>query len=153
MTFPTVAATNTSSQGSSTDSHSVSLPSGVVAGNLIVIVLGFINASGGSAPSITGFSGYTQLAVAGDSEKLIAAYYRIATGSDTATFTTNNSGFSTHNSYRITGHYAAGVPEATATAGGPNQNPNPPSESASWGADDNLWLAGGVLGLIEGGGK
>lgn len=134
MAFPTVAATNTSTQASST-SHTVNLPASIAAGDLLLIFFGYNN----SADDVTTPSGWTQFFNVTNGGRFYA-YYRVADGGEgsTVTITSGTSGISQHNSYRITGYQ--GTPES-ATALGASTTPDPPNLTPSWGADDTLWIA------------
>lgn len=135
--FPAVAATNTSNVGSQT-THAVSMPSGISAGNLLIVIAAIQSAGA----TITNPSGWTQFL---DQEQVSAttgvrlrAWYKIAAGGDTCSFSTSANRTSAHNSYRITGFQ--GTPEGLAAVG-QDGSPNPPSLTPSWGENKTLFLA------------
>lgn len=137
-TFPTVAATNTSNDNVDTSSHTVSLPSGIVAGNLLIVVF-VVNT--GSA-SITFPAGWTQITSVVSTDTRLVTRYREADGTEgaTITVTTGDTGRSAHISYRITGAspISAQVPEGATLAGS-----NPPSVTPTGGSKNYLWIVGG----------
>lgn len=139
MTFPTVQATNTSTDASGDASVVVSLPASISAGDLLII---FVYTVVLGNHDLTTPSGWTQLfKVGGGTADVVAAYYKVASGSEGATVTVTsdqNVSNSSHNSYRITGY--SGTPEA-ATATGSSTTPDPPNLAPSWGADDTKWIA------------
>src|SRR3990172_7113539 len=112
--FPTVQTTNTSVDNTATMSHTVNLPSGIVSGNLLIVVAGF---KGGSNTVVSWPGGWTGgLNKDQGTNVKIAAAWRQADGTEGATITvgTNNNVKSSHLSYRITGHEnpATQAPEA-----------------------------------------
>lgn len=127
--FPVVEATNTSVNDASVTTHTVSLPSGIQAGELLLIV---VRCSGISS----GPSGWS---TAG-SAAFDTFWWKIATGSEgsTVTFTTSAGTSSAHISARISGGVSA---EVSSEATGSSTAPNPPSFSPSWGSTKTLWLA------------
>lgn len=129
----TVQATNTSTSGSGT-SHSVALPAGITAGDLLIAVFGYVTLGA----TVTPPAGWT-LVGSGGSVLALAIYRRTANGSEggTATFTTSASAASMHNTYRIAGQHASSNPEISAFP----TTADPPSLSPSWGAANTLWLA------------
>jgi len=136
--FPQVAAV-TGGYDTSGTSHTVNLPSGIVAGNLLLV---FFCAGEGSSPTITFPDGWTELFQTPNYINCtIGGWYRVADGTEesTITVTTSSSEYSAHTSYRITGY--AGVPECGNSTGGQSTKPNPPSLTPSWGAMDTLWFA------------
>lgn len=139
--FPVVEATNTSSTNSSVSSHTVNLPSGITAGDLLIIVFGQI----GGTVTITG---YTQLATQSFTNGRLTLFYKTATGSEGSTVTATTSGNTqtAENSYRISGWL--GTPEATTTSGS-GASADPPSLTPSWGLTKTLWLAA-AAGTITG---
>src|SRR5580765_342760 len=100
MAFPVIAAGNTSTNASGT-SHTVNLPTGIVAGNLLVVVFG-----GSAAATLTWPAGWTQFLTGGATGAVLNAAYKLADGSEGSTITVTSGATSlTSNarSYRITG--------------------------------------------------
>lgn len=134
MAFP-VVQTKTGGGSAGSTSHPVTLPSGVTAGDLLVVWFGFR-----SNPTATGSAGWTKLGQASLSTTIsFAVFYKVATGSDALTITTTTSQRSTHESYRITG--ASGTVAFSAASSAVAANPNPPSLTPAGGAKDYLWFA------------
>lgn len=139
MAFPTVAASNTSVQSSATNSHTISLPSGIQAGDLLIIF--FTYPISGLANALSGWTKLKEYYGSGDVFGT-NVYYRVADGTEgsTVTITTTGNFQSAHASYRITGH--GGNPEVStgATSTG-STTPDPDSLTPSGGAKDYLWIA------------
>jgi len=149
--FPVVQTTATSEETSTTNTHTVSLPSGIQAGDVLIFVF-FGNAPSGN-PSMSSWppSGWTSLTSKDDNnvDDCYAVAYKVASGSEGSTVTVETSGFpgncfSLHQSYRLSS--CMGDVELTDTSQfDDDATPDPPSESVSWGTDyDTLWLAGFV---------
>ncbi len=130
--FPVVEATNSGELEPST-SQSVTLPSGIQAGDLLIIV--FVSGSGTISAS-----GWSTLFNEPDSSSSIrlVVFYKTAAGSDTATISNSSGRVAAYTTYRISGHQ--GVPEAQTTTG-TSTTPDPPSLSPSWGLAKTLWIA------------
>lgn len=141
MTFPAIAASNTSVQGIA-DTHAVALPAGIAEGDLLVAAIGFAEAG-----ATFGWpAGWTVLADAaisvGGQDVSFSAAYRVATGEegDSLSVTSGKSARSAHQTWRITG--AHGTPQiATETGGNTTGAASPPSLAPAWGAADTLWFA------------
>jgi len=138
--FPTVEATNYSHEATAVTSHDVSLPSGIQAGDLLLVVFGSYVVT-----AITTPSGWSKI---GDTDAYstyiqMAQFYKIADGEEGATvaITTAGSTKSSAVAYRITGFDSATAPEKGTAATSVNTTPNPPSVSPTWGSDDNLFIA------------
>lgn len=135
--YPVVAAENGGYHATSATEHTVNLPSGIQAEDLLLV---FFVSDG--TPTITFPEGWTQLfQTADDSAVKFGAWYRIADGGEgaTITVTTSASEWTAHTSYRITGY--SGTPEVGTPTTGASANPDPPSLTPSWGAKDTLWFA------------
>jgi len=128
--FPEVVAQVTSHDNSVGGSMDVTLPGGIVAGELLLIVNAFRANS-----SIPGWN-------TGVSSALINVFWKIADGSEGASATiSSSSGTSLGASvaYRIRGGTSVQV-STPATAA--STNPNPSALSPSWGNKKTLWFAG-----------
>lgn len=137
MAFPQVAAVNGGNNTSASTDHTVNLPVGIEAGDLLLV---FFTSDG--LPTITFPEGWTKLREGtDDSSVTFACWYRIADGEEGATInvTTSASEQSAHTSYRITGY--SETPEASAFNEGSSIYPSPISLTPSWGALDTLWFA------------
>ena len=137
MAFPQVAAVNGGINVVTSTSHTVNLPAGIEAGDLLLVFF----ASDGY-PTISFPAGWTQLFQTNSSFAVaFGAWYRIADGGEgaTITVTTPLGEMTAHTSYRITGY--SGTPEAGTPAIGFSYYPNPPGLTPTWGAKDTLWFA------------
>jgi hypothetical protein len=153
MAFPQVAATSTGNF-STTGSGAITLPTGISAGDRLLVFISSDNGNGDTltyTPTGTGWSVIaTENTVAHSSawlEKLSASGdsaddLSVALGGNSAAELLAYIGL------RITGHDAAeAVAQAVQSffdvgAGDPSANPDAPSLSPSWGSADTLWLWG-----------
>lgn len=136
MAFPVVEAINGGNNNANSTNHTVNLPAGIQASDLLIVF--FVCDAN---PTITFPEGWTELFHATYVNALnFATWYRVADGEEGATIvvTTSASERSAHTSYRISGY--AGTPEA-ATYGGSGYFPDPPNLTPTWGAKDTLWFA------------
>lgn len=135
MAFPVVAARITGrTTNTNTTTHAITLPTGVVAGNLLVVVF-----STDGNPTVTAQqAGWTKLNQASSTTVVTGAiFWKIATGSDALTLVTSVVEASSHASFRITG---GGTPTAT-SANGTTANSDPPPHTPPAGSRDYLWIA------------
>lgn len=143
MPFPSIAATNSGSSGGNATSHTVNLPAGIVAGNLLLVA--FTNDGSATVSVTTPATGWSTLySTPNGSNARSTVFYRFADGSEgsTITVTTSASEGSAHASWRMTGVDKQTNPEGGTPATGSSANPNPPSLNPSnWGTEDTLWIA------------
>lgn len=134
MPFPTVAATATTNAGSA-NPYVINLPSGIVAGDLLIVIYGSDNNTTVTTPA--GWTAPTD--VTGDPNFYIM--YRVADGSEgsTVSLTRSTGQPSGAVSYRITGY--TGVPEVATATNGSSANPDSGNLAPSWGTKDTLWLS------------
>jgi hypothetical protein len=123
--------------------HDVTLPGTVNAGDLLIVFFGVYGGNQSTASTPT--SGWVELE---DADKINqikqAIYYKFAAGTEgggTMRVTLTTGFRAIANTCRITGVHASQVPEKGTAATGSSVNPNPPSVTASWGAEDNLFIA------------
>ena len=132
---PVIEATATDNEESSSPAYN--LPSGIEAGDLLLVVVGTCC---GNAVSISGWSEIFSVSgdSAGTSARGVHGFYKIADGSEGSTVTASVSGGNGSNSqaWRISG---AQVISGTATTSD-GTTPDPPSHTPSWG-DATLWIA------------
>jgi len=133
------ARTNARTTTANTTSHAITLPSSIVAGELLLV---HFAVDGNPTVSInTGVSGnnWTILGQASNSNVVTGAIiYKVAEGSDVLTLTTSASEQSSHTCYAITG--ASGVVTGT-SSNGSSTNSDPPSHSPAAGSKHYLWIA------------
>ncbi len=140
MTSPTVAATTTTADSAAVSNHTVNLPSGIVSGNLLVIIFG----SDGDR-DIGWPAGYTEFFENRESSFVtLAGAYRQADGGEGATITVTTSADEKAVSfaYRITGHEdpSTQAPEASTGVNGSSVNPDSDSITPTGGSKDYLFL-------------
>lgn len=140
-THPVVDTTATSSQTAST-SHTVTLPSGLISGDLCVICFAYDDPLSSFITGVT--AGWTVIA-GGSNSCTFEMIYRECDGTEgaTITVTTNNTETSCHASYRISkaSLVADQIPELTGGATGSSVSPNPDSISPTGGSKDYLFIA------------
>jgi len=132
----TTAESNTTSAGAN---HTVTMPSGIVAGDLVVVCMNI----GSTSATINALAGWTELLDEGVSNGLFIAY-QFATGSiSNPTFVSSANTRDATISYRISGAIdpALRAPEIGTTATGTSVNPNPPSVTPTGGSKDYLAIA------------
>lgn len=139
--FPSVAATATSTDATAVTSHTVTLPSGIVSGNLLIVLF-----DSNSASTVTDPTGWTQFITQASGPYQRRGWYRQADGSEGSTLTviTSVASQSAHNSYRITGaeNPATQAPQSALVGiGGAATTIDPPSLTPTGGAKDYLWIA------------
>lgn len=135
MAFPVVQARASGASGTSNvTSHSITLPSGVVAGDLLIVVF----SSDGSPTVSTTSNGWVVLSqlVQSGLQTTGAVLSKRATGSDALTVTTSFLEQSSHISLRI----SDGAVRTVASANGDSTNSDPPSCNPAI-TDDYLWIA------------
>ena len=145
MAFPVVEATNTSTEdAANVTSHTVNLPTGIVAGETIIVNMSIDGNTTTTFPTADG--GWNKITeVNNGSAVTLVVAWREATGSEGSSIevTTNNSERSAHTSYRISGAADPDTspPERSNTATGASANPDPGSTTPADGAKDYLWIA------------
>lgn len=140
--YPVVEATSTYHADSELDSHPVTLPTGITAGDLLLLFLTLPRMAGSNIDLPSGWSSlYADNYATGSSYTKVRGIYKTASGSEGGTVTVATPGLARFASVglRISGWQ--GTPEAGTAAKAASANPNPPSLSPSWGSDKTLWLA------------
>ena len=135
-------ATSTEDAGKTT-SHTVSLPSNISLGDLLIVVFSL---GGGNGGTVSWPGGWTEIAEIDNSGSIkLAVAYRQADGDEdpTITVTSTEQERSSHTSYRITGHDdpATQAPELSTGATGDSTAPDPDSLTPTGGSKAYLWLA------------
>jgi hypothetical protein len=137
--FPVVESIATSNTGSGT-SHSLTLPTGIQADDLLISIV--TNDGGGDNVSFP--SGWDQIAIINSPNSRsmgITIFKRIANGSEsgTITITTPSTEATAHITYRISG--ATGEVSLSDWAQQASSNSsNQPQHTAPWGQKKNLWI-------------
>lgn len=140
MAFPTIQATNESSTNTAGTSHTVSLPTGITAGDLLIVFF----AIGSTAATVNALTGWTELVDAGVANGTVILC-RTADGTEGASIilTTSASTRDASISYRISDaeNVATRTPELSTVATGTSTAPNPTTCTPTGGAKDYLWIA------------
>ncbi len=142
MAFPQVATSNSGDTASlNQTTHTLNMPASISSGDLIVMMFAVDGDITTSWPA--GWVTLVDDSNAGGTQTTLAVRYRIADGTEGATIDVDSSASeqSAHVSYRINAWHGTTPPEVD-IAGANTANPDPPSVTASWGSDDNLWIAG-----------
>lgn len=149
--FPVVAATNHGNAGAGATSLTVPLPSGIVAGNLLLVFVSWVSSST-TLTTPTGWTAAYKDNIAGFS-KNSALFYKIASGSEGASVSIAASASSLMNaiSLRITGSDTAVAPAFGARATGAAAAITAPALSPSWGSANTLWIVFSGSSLSSGG--
>jgi hypothetical protein len=139
--YPVVASTTSSAKTSATGtSHTVNLPSGIEAGDLLLVF--WVDADVNSTVTIP--AGWTELYnMVGTAQQRRVAIYRVANGAEgtSLTVTTSAAERSAHTAYRIAAGSYQGEPVAGTTVSSTSASPNPPSLTSGFGAEPTLWFA------------
>ena len=135
MAFPVVSSSALSSRGSADLADVITMPSGIVAGDLI-LVFHSTDVGGGTR---TWSNGFTELKDE-DPTSNVGIGYKIAAGGDTLTITKTVSERFSAIALRITSWHGTTPPEVAAAVTGTSVNPNSGSLSPSWGAADTMWI-------------
>jgi hypothetical protein len=146
MAYPVVAASNSSSVVTSS-APAVALPTGITAGDLLIICLAFQDSISSTATTPSGWSLLKNLSN-GSSLVRIYVFYKVADGSEGSTVSISTSVTSSaHISYRITGF--SGTPEVSTGVTGSSLNAaNPDAITPAGGSKDYLIIA--VAGCNDG---
>lgn len=144
MAFASIASVGYSREDSNTTVHDAVVPSGIVSGDLLLMLrcndsIRLIDAA--NAASL----GWTIAdTVFGGSAVCAQTLYRFADGSETnftygLTETANETSIT--RILRITGAHASAAPEAAHASAGNSNVPNSPLVTPTWGLDDTLWIS------------
>lgn len=137
MPFPTIESQNESATATEGTNHTVSLPTGIQRGDLIL----HVGATGLLTPTINAHADYSELLDEASTTGL-RVLYRYAQGGETnPTFVTTANTRSAWVSYRISGHDPHTVPQIGTTATGSSVNPNPPASASPAETKDFLFIA------------
>jgi hypothetical protein len=134
---PVVQDRSSGVDASGTTSHTLTLPTGIASGDLLVIVAGAMGVGGTILSAVTGFTREDYYQINGAS-----LFTRLADGTEGATVagTTNNAGSVAYSCYRVSGSAARSWGWARAT--GTSTTPDPPNAPTSdMGTTDWLFLA------------
>ena len=141
MAFPTIAATPTTGATTTGTSHTINLPSSIVSGELLILILAIDGAETTTWPA-----GYTAIIDEVQQSSILTTdvFYRIANGTEGSSIsvTTGTNEIVNYITFRITDWHGTTPPEVSYATGN-DSAPDPASETASWGGtEDNLFIAG-----------
>jgi len=143
MAFPTVQANTSSEESVVSTIHTVSLPTGISAGDLLLVFTSIDSQN----ETVTFPAGWTKIADHSSNSGVSSAFaYREADGTEGTTIdaTTVGTEKSVHTSYRITGAEVPSTqaPEVSTGTDATNTSaPDPDSLTPAGGAADFLWFA------------
>lgn len=141
MAFPTIS-TQATTATSNTASKAITMPATIVAGRLLMSVVGAWGGSGTGA-----ISGWTPITTwTNNNSCSIGVFGKIAAGSDTGTFTYGSAADISAITYQIAGWSGtlSDIAAAVANQGFTSAYPNPPNLVPAFGAQDYLWFACGI---------
>jgi hypothetical protein len=142
VSFPIVQTTSAGTQTTNSFSWTLTYPSGVVIGDLLLC---FVGSDGGAGYNYTLAAEWTRILHANNAAAILVVWYRIADGSESGTFTMSITGPAGEQGawrvVRISNWDGRRAPEITSAATGTSTNPDPPSLTPSWGLADTLWFA------------
>lgn len=142
MAHPVVEATNTGSNASLSTTQTLNLPTGIQAGDLLVMAVGLLGNVTTSWPS-----GWNVIKVLQVSTNQLEIAWREADGTEGATIniTTGSTTRNGHVSYRISGAEDPSTQPPQASTGviqeADSANPDPDSLTPTGGSKDYLWIA------------
>ncbi|MGH9252771.1 MAG: hypothetical protein ACRD0W_25135 [Acidimicrobiales bacterium] len=138
MAFPIVEAQATSATTTAGTNHVVVLPSGIAAGDLILILMSI----GSTAATLNVHADYTELLDENVAIGLNILYRWAAGGEANPTLVSSANTRDATVTYRISGaeNPATQAPQIGTTATGSSVNPNPPTCTPTGGAKDYLWV-------------
>lgn len=147
MAFPVVQTTAESATVTAGTSHVITLPSGIQAGDLILIVLD----KGSTAATVNAHADYTELLDENAGNGLYIAYRRAVGGESNPTLVTSANTRTATIAFRISDaeNPATQAPQIGTTATGTSLTPDPPSVTPTGGAKDYLWVAFAGMALEE----
>ena len=151
MAFPTIQTADTKNgvQTSNSTSWTITYPTNIASGDLLLLFVGY---DGSGLPSASGWTVMRRPGAAAS----CAAIGRIADGTETGTFTlTMPNEMGGWRVFRITGWFGSGlstdaaggndgdgVAAASGNTGSPSTTPDPPSlDPTNWATEDTLWFA------------
>lgn len=141
MAFPQVAGTSVgATEASNTTTHTITLPTGIVAGNLVVICF---SVDAAETPEVTTGTGWTRAAYnAVGTASTLAIFWKKFTvdGPETVVITTTTEQ-SSHVCFRITGFDPIVPIKVSTGAENTNTNADPDALQGDYGARDYLWIA------------
>ena len=146
VSFPVIKSKSTSVQSTATSTHTVVLPTGISAGDLLIVF--FTNSDNGALDNYSVPSGWTTLHLSTDVRRLVI--YKTAGTSEGTSITIQTRDYrdrgvsvqSAHNVYCIqAGTFTGNVYYDSPSNTGTSANPNPSSNTPTFGAGNTMWIA------------
>lgn len=140
MAFPTPGTPVPTDFATSVTSMAVNMPASVAVGELLIAVVSVRNAGTWTRP--TGWEEF-DAQIGGASVGELTLFYKIADGDEDGTTETWTASVGTTAAWLVVGvtDWHGTTPPESDTVSGDATNANPPTLTASWGSDDNLWIA------------
>lgn len=142
MAFPVVESLTPTIFSTAATAHLVAMPATVNAGDLLVTVID--TAGNVTNGAVTKPAAWELLSSTHTGTARLGHYYRIADGTEDGTtvdFVTFATVKAAAQVYRISAWHGTTPPEVGTAATGSSVNPDSPTLTPSWGAEDTLWLA------------
>lgn len=145
MAFPVVQSTATSVSASSLTTHTITVPSGVVSGDLLIAFIALENVTSPANQFSAWSDSFIEIldkTTGGSSGASIGVAYKFSDGTEGANITVDSvdSERAAHAMYRIDTQSPVIAPEITAGASGNSTSPDPDSLTPAGGAKDYLWM-------------
>lgn len=141
--FPSVVTESTDFEDANTATHTITLPSGIVANNLVLCV-GAMDAS----TSITYPSPWVEFPEVEDGDvEFTAGYLRATGGETTLVVTSGDNQRSSWHCFRITDDNLSQAPELVTTQHATTSTPDPASIDPTGGSKDFLWITAVAVDL------
>ena len=143
--FPTARSSNTSEQTTNTQTHNVSMPATVLAGDLLLMVVATANDGSMVHTSLDDLGTWTKVLTQGNvifnTTSLFAKLADGAEAGQTERVTSNNSSPSTHVSVAIKDWFGTVATGVEVTGANGTTNPPSPTHTVGWaGGLSNYWL-------------
>ena len=142
MAFPSIAGTATTNGSTAATNKICNLPTGIVSGDLLLLLLRSAGADTHSTP--TGWTLLFLNSTADASDDTTSLWYRQADGAEGGTVAVNGTSSLKYAAlaWRITGHAnpATQAPQFATIVTGTSASPNPGALSPTGGAKDYLWI-------------
>lgn len=141
MAFPVVDSITVSTFSTAATAHLVTMPATVNSGDLLTVLF---SSAWATPDTVATPSGWSLLSANSRTNIQFGVYYKIADGTEDGTtvdFVTTNARKAVAQVYRISAWHGTTPPEVGTAANLGDTQPDPPSLTPSWGADDTLWLA------------
>jgi hypothetical protein len=135
--YPQIASNSSGSTSVGATQIATAFPSGVTAGNLLLLFVARLNAM-----TMTWPSGWTPLVTNTANDSAFEVRWRAYQAGDTSPTITGTASAYVYRMLRISGHHPGTAPEASTLVTGTSTTPNPGSlDPAGWGTESTLWIS------------